>query len=630
MKHQLRRRRLLFASIALALVAPTIQIAAQQPPVPARRPSSVSRPGTPLRQIGGSTTPSQVPLKGIFEPISYPDDLQLFDVFFVNRNIGWAVGGKNRAGGVALYTSDGGNHWAIQVGDPQSNAAPFSHLRFVDERHGWMVQGNDQLLRTVDGQNWEVVSKIPDYYFDYLFTSPTTGVMSSSGRIQRTVDGGRTWKPVFTCRISLQTNGLTQDVECTPQSLHFPSPQVGYFVAYFGSSTILGKTMDGGKSWRVSLALPTEGGKEGELFFQDENTGFLRIGNGNVYATSDGAQSWHQLPGVYIGGRPEMKFADPEVGWSIVYRTMAFTTDGHRWTSRDLGFPANVNAFSLPTRDRGYVVGDHGMIFRYRVVPANYTAQGAIDAPLMPAYGGPLRDDLDRMRAEVAVLRTKLGVPGPNAQQTASPTGAVPSASQRSSLPGYDMAQSSPLQGDPGGFVQDMSDVPMSPAVQTCCASEIQTFQNDFGSFAQQVPSFSGKFRNLNLVVVGLNMLSDLMNRAHGMRDSFVALKRAPSLSVASLALQQLAGTLENTAQTVNTGFSSGPGLAGFSDGMPMGVGQAASPFSGDPSSSAPAPTTDQSFSQDSNSSMVSDPGGAAQELANKVKSKLPKIKFPH
>ena len=108
----------------------------------------------------------------------------------------------------------------------------------------------------------------------------------------KTVDGGRTWKPVFTCRISLQTNGLTQDVECTPQSLHFPSPQVGYFVAYSGSSTILGKTMDGGKSWRVSLALPTEGGKEGELFFQDENTGFLRIANGNVYATSDGAQSW--------------------------------------------------------------------------------------------------------------------------------------------------------------------------------------------------------------------------------------------------------------------------------------------------------------------------------------------------
>ena len=38
-------------------------------------------------------------------------------------------------------------------------------------------------------------------------------------------------------------------------------------------------------------------------------------------------------------------------------------------------FSYGVEAFSLPTRDRGYVVGDHGMIYRYRIVPIDYKAK---------------------------------------------------------------------------------------------------------------------------------------------------------------------------------------------------------------------------------------------------------------
>jgi hypothetical protein len=42
------------------------------------------------------------------------------------------------------------------------------------------------------------------------------------------------------------------------------------------------------------------------------------------------------------------------------------------------------NAFSLPARDRAYVVGDHGMVYRYRIVPIEYSAKGILDAPAMP------------------------------------------------------------------------------------------------------------------------------------------------------------------------------------------------------------------------------------------------------
>jgi hypothetical protein len=31
------------------------------------------------------------------------------------------------------------------------------------------------------------------------------------------------------------------------------------------------------------------------------------------------------------------------------------------------------------------VVGDHGMVYRYRVVPIDYAGKNIIDAPMMPA-----------------------------------------------------------------------------------------------------------------------------------------------------------------------------------------------------------------------------------------------------
>jgi len=45
---------------------------------------------------------------------------------------------------------------------------------------------------------------------------------------------------------------------------------------------------------------------------------------------------------------------------------------------------AQIRWVPLPTPDRGYVVGDHGMIYRYRVVPIEYTAKGMVEAPMMP------------------------------------------------------------------------------------------------------------------------------------------------------------------------------------------------------------------------------------------------------
>lgn len=69
----------------------------------------------------------------------------------------------------------------------------------------------------------------------------------------------------------------------------------------------------------------------------------------------------------------------------VNYRTMTYTVDGGRhWISRSIPFPASVAAFSLVSRTSGYAAGEHGMVYRYRVVPVAYTSKGMLAAPAMP------------------------------------------------------------------------------------------------------------------------------------------------------------------------------------------------------------------------------------------------------
>ena len=53
--------------------------------------------------------------------------------------------------------------------------------------------------------------------------------------------------------------------------------------------------------------------------------------------------------------------------------------------TRILPFPASVEGFTIVRPDCGYAVGAHGMVYRYRVVPVEYTSKGMIAAPAMSA-----------------------------------------------------------------------------------------------------------------------------------------------------------------------------------------------------------------------------------------------------
>lgn len=564
---------------AISIGQPSASHGALRPPVHTK-PFAAAQAGAPVK------------FKGIWEPISYPDDIHFFDAFFVTADEGWVAGGASEiAGGILLHTIDGGDHWEVQYGDPLSSERAITALRFLDTAHGWAVQrtnGASRLLHTRDGKLWIAVGTINVNLRDYMFTSETTGVALSGNVIEATGDGGRTWRQVFPCTAKVQVNGLTQNVLCQWQRLQFVNPTVAYAIARSQAPSpilFLAKSMDGGASWSMKTQELT--GDPGDAFFLDEVTGYVRAGGpdtGQVFKTTDGGHTW---TGVAAAPGKRIQFADPEVGWAVNYRKVSFTTDGgNHWNSREYPFPAMTWAFSLPRRDRGYVVGEHGMIYRYRIVPVEYTGKGMIPAPLLSGLDPALDVQLQQLASQVQQLAKTAGVqPMDFTQETTgsfnvgAPTagatfaGAIPGCSA-GGMPGANVgignsAQSSSTYNAAGvpspptssGFVQDTS-IPSGATAGSSQSGGTPAFTQDttaatatVTSISNTVPQFVDKYRNLNVMSTGVQTAMEMPATVLCLKHSFQALKNVKDPQSAAAAIMNIQGQMFGLVHMVRAAF---------------------------------------------------------------------------
>jgi photosystem II stability/assembly factor-like uncharacterized protein len=486
---------------------------------------------TAATHASASTEVSDQRSKAIWEPVNYPDDLELNGVFFVTDREGWITGGKDALhGGVILHTGDGGDHWEVQVGDPESSDRAFHGLRFIDPTHGWATQttGSDErLLHTTDGVHWQLAGKIKEHYADYQFTSDSSGVALHSANIYATGDGGRSWDAVFQCRSKAEVNGLTREVDCEWVRLQFLTPQTGYAIGKARGGHLdlvfVARTDDGGQSWNL-ITSPVTGRPE-DAFFIDEKTGYIRTGypdTGQLFKTTDGGATWQGLAGS-PGSR--ISFADPEVGWAVYLHKISFTSNGgERWSSRQYPFPAPVNAVSLPRRDRGYVVGDHGMIYRYRVVPVAFAAKGMVEAPRLTPIDFTVPQEFQQLNAQVTSL------------QSAATFSPAPSPSNEGTT------TMAPATTEP------------APAAVT---QQLAKVENTLNTAAAQTPVFVSRYRNLNLLMVGTQMTSLLPQQILDLKQSFNTLRTGKDPQSRATALSDFSTKLQGVITFLDTNFHS-------------------------------------------------------------------------
>jgi photosystem II stability/assembly factor-like uncharacterized protein len=516
-------------------------------------------------QVPARATAAQPQLKGVFEPVSFTEDIDLIDVSFVNANVGWAAG----KAGTIIRTTNGGAAWTAQLGgDPQNRAANVRLIRFVDERHGWAVQGTpgstEKLLHTSDGESWEEIGTPPRGVTDIAFTSTTLGFAATdpptgssySGLIYRTTDGGRTWNEIWTCNAKVSLGGLNKQVGCRIAQFHFVTPTVGYAAAKsigFGMGSepppMLAKTTDGGESWEAMLG-PGTVDKDGvtTVFFLNDQTGFARLTSDKLHMTSDGGRTWR---GIVASPGIDIRFADPGVGWGVevgrLDPTVSFTTDGGaRWNSRDIRFPATVRAFSFPRRDRAYFVGDNGMVFRYSVVPASRPlGSNDIAAPAMPAFESALDDQVAQLEQVIGELRSSLSSGG------AGTTAGAASASGTAAT-GAVTADAGVASG--GGVGSgDALGAPLAPPsafTANCCKKSFSRLEVILGALSKTLPEFIGKYRNLNLLMATVRMGAELPGQYRSVKGGLNGFAKAEDREGAQAALAAVSAALSAFKQT--------------------------------------------------------------------------------
>src|SRR5579863_7280110 len=160
-------------------------------------------------------------------------------------------GGKDKAKGTVVLTSDGGAHWSYE----EAHEIPLS-LFFLNDTTGWMVTEKGIWQSTEAGHNWKKLKAIKGLQ-QVWFLNPSHGFAVGGPKvIMETNDGGKEWTRLPASDLSLYPPDLV-----SYESIAFSGPR-GWITGSVApesansrrgpASEILLQTSDSGKTWRLT------------------------------------------------------------------------------------------------------------------------------------------------------------------------------------------------------------------------------------------------------------------------------------------------------------------------------------------------------------------------------------------
>ncbi|MBV6458977.1 MAG: Ycf48-like protein [Fimbriimonadaceae bacterium] len=313
---------------------------------------------------------------------------------FVSQTKGFVCGE-----GLGLYrTEDGGLSW-IKISLPGYQSEPLYNVTFINANIG-VLSGNSatsqkDIYRTTDGGlSWQPVTSFPLggswYHQDYV--SQTVGFMGSNGAIVRTTDAGATWQ--------LRSGYPTCPVI---YGMDFKDSNVGFVSGNDVPNNLYGvfRTTDGGQSWTrvmnqssndvIYLSDSVLLADAGTTIMRSENGGqtwfaaglnvdtglndLERVTNTLVFGVSHAGDIWRSPDGGFtwtkvmkgegdLPGNWSVEFYDSLVGSvvgvkGLIYRT---TDGGLTWTRMNRGIGNDWDGIVAFSEDKLLMVGHHGYV----------------------------------------------------------------------------------------------------------------------------------------------------------------------------------------------------------------------------------------------------------------------------
>ena len=253
----------------------------------------------------------------------------------------------------------------------------------------WTVLREDDILRG-DG----IEGMLHDVYF---MDNQNGMVVGDNGLILITTDGGTTWGRK---EVDMRPPGAGQRAGGRPgagggppggppagmfggggasplYNIYFVDENVGYLTG--GRGTIL-KTEDGGKTWARKMARSDapatgrrgRGGIRANLMgiqMISETTGFIAGSENTILKTTDGGETWvgsseRARVGETRNNLEDIWFVSPTTGWVVgSFGTLMHTTDGGEgWEKRNPGFDNNLFGLYFHDENTGWICGQEGLI----------------------------------------------------------------------------------------------------------------------------------------------------------------------------------------------------------------------------------------------------------------------------
>jgi photosystem II stability/assembly factor-like uncharacterized protein len=314
------------------------------------------------------------------ENLGYENLFDFNAVYFINTETGWMVGSF----GNILYTIDGGEHWT-KINPGANSYGSLEDVFFIDENKGWVVGGASyvgfsRILHTPDGGNsWvEQVAPTDNILNSVYFTSPLEGWITSEqsaggwwSEILHTIDGGNTWEIQYYIDYD---QGTFADI-CFADATHgWAVGEVGHTIPPPLQSLIY-HTWNGGDTWMDYSYLASNA--ISSVYFTDSQHGWM-AGHKVILHTSTGGQIWDEI---WTGPHylKDIFFTDEQHGWAVgdsaskhPYRDVIMrTTDGGMtWEEQFPGLGSYEKSIFFTDNAHGWIARDEGDIL--------YTVDGGI------------------------------------------------------------------------------------------------------------------------------------------------------------------------------------------------------------------------------------------------------------